>query len=121
MVLLSSQFFYLERMAMFEQLTRAQNDTLKLVEVLTSKGCSPSGYPAVLPMWRVESGVEIDDETDELRAMRLALEGLRRSDPDASRLVLELAGGRAPGAADWMCAASALDELDAAVEGLLRG
>lgn len=107
---------------MYAQLTRAQNEVLDVVRILAARGCAPSGFPAVLPMWRVVDGVEAEDETDELCAMRQALARLAASDSDAYQLVTQLATGRAVARSyDWMAAAAALDDLDAAVEEALRG
>lgn len=107
---------------MYSQLTRAQNEVLDVVRVLSLKGCAPSGYPAVMPMWRVEAGVETDDETDEARAVRGALARMALVSSGFHGLVMQLANGQPlERDFDWMAAAAALDELDAAVEEALRG
>lgn len=100
------------------QLSRAQNELLEVIRFLSLKGVGPTGWPSILPMWRVEDGIEADDETDELRAVRVGLVSLRQRDQAAYELVLA-ATGRPVGELDWMTLAAALDELDAAVEAAL--
>lgn len=103
----------------YSQLNPAQHQTLALLRDEWQRGCGPDGYPDVMPMWRVESGVEVEGDRAEVLALRLALSRLREHDAHAHALLAELAAGKAPPVADWPTAAATLDALDAAVEEVL--
>lgn len=106
---------------MFSELNRAQNQMLEMLRTEVHRGCVPAGFPAVLPMWRVEAGVEASDERQETVAIRGAFAALQETDRYGhSLLVRLLASGEAP-AGEWHLVANALDALDEMVEESLDG
>lgn len=105
---------------LFSELKNEHKELLDLVRSLMLKGCAPNGYPAVAPCWRVASGVEDDDETDEVRAIRRAMARLQELDPDGHEAVTRAASG-ATARLDPHAVARALEQLDAAVDAALAG
>jgi len=104
----------------YNELNPTRHQTIALLRDEWQRGCGPDGYPDVMPMWRVESGVETEGTRTEVLALRVALARLREQDAHAHALLTSLAAGKPPAAADWPTVTAALDALDAAVEEALN-
>ena len=78
--------------------------------------------PAILPMWRAGSGVELDVERDEIHALRVALARLKDTEEEAYGLVAAFVhGGQGLGSTeDALTVLEALDSLEAYVDEILR-
>lgn len=101
---------------MYSELNHTQNHMLAVLRTELQRGCVPDGFPEVMPMWRVDSGVEMESERDETLALRAAWARLHELDVPAHALLTRLAAGKPPTAAGWPTAVAALNALDAMVD-----
>lgn len=101
---------------MFSELNSAQNQMLDLLREMVQRGCAPDGFPAVMPMWRVQAGVELDGDRDEAVALRAAVARLQLKDKVTAGIVIRLAAGYPCQADEWILVGNALDDLDTWVE-----
>lgn len=91
-------------------------------EGMSVSGSVAEGYPAMLPMWRVEGGLESEHgEREELVAVRWALAKLYEAEEDVYALLCALALGKPlESADDALAALDGLDSVEAMVGEMLR-
>ena len=104
------------------QMTADQRMMLELLRDSVEEP-GPKGLPDILPMWRAGSGVELDEDRDELKALHMALAKLRDTEGEAYRVVVAFAHKpQGLGSVeDGLLILEALDALEAYVDEMMRG